>query len=109
VTALVRSGAAPWRRPDGESHAPAPDASARLVAAVDTRPARGPGGVAPAAVRPGARAYGVATYLATDALRARPRDEAVELSVRHTADGGRVTVARRTAGARTVAIEAQVA
>jgi hypothetical protein len=29
--------------------------------------------------------------------------------MRRTADGGRVTVARRTAGDRTVAIEAQIA
>ncbi len=81
--------------------------AARLAAAVDLRPA-GPAASGPA---PGSHrgSYAAAAYLAAGALRARPTAEAVEVAVRHLADGGRVTVARRTAGARTVAIEAQIA
>jgi hypothetical protein len=82
------------------------DAPARLAAAVGARPAGRGDAAAPASATP---PYGVAAYLAADALRARPRGEAVEVSVRQTADGGRLTVARRTDGARTVAIEAQIA
>jgi hypothetical protein len=92
---------------------PAADATTRLAAALGARPAGPPpAGPPPAGPPPAGRhpaAYGAAAYRAADALRARPRDEAVELSVRHTADGGRLTVARRTADARTVAIEAQIA
>jgi hypothetical protein len=87
---------------------PPPHAAARLAAAVGGRAAWAPTPAAGTAAY-GPAAYGAAAYLAADALRARPADEAVEVSVRHTPDGGRLTVARRTAGARTVAIEAQIA
>jgi hypothetical protein len=52
----------------------------------------------------------VAAYAAasTALLPRAPADERVEVSVRHLAGGGRVAVARRTAGERTVGIEARV-
>ena len=104
------SGAGRAVGPAARATPTADDLAPRLSAAVGTRPALARG----TAVAPGAAAgmivpYGVAAYLAADALRARPHDEAVEVSVRHTGDGGRLTVARRTAGAQTVAIEAQIA
>jgi hypothetical protein len=100
-----RTGAGQGRGSTAAAGAPVPPphAAARLAAAVGGRAAWAP---TPAA---GVTAYGAAAYLAADALRARPADEAVEVSVRHTSDGGRLTVARRTAGTRTVAIEAQIA
>jgi hypothetical protein len=101
----------PGGRPRAARTVPPPDpaatdAPARLAAAVGARPAGRGDQAAPTAGTP---PYGVAAYLAADALRARPRGEAVEVSVRQTADGGRLTVARRTDGGRTVAIEAQIA
>ncbi len=104
-TAHPRGGRGDARRVGPAAGAPVapPHAAARLAAAVGGRAAWAP---TPAA---GVTAYGAAAYLAADALRARPADEAVEVSVRHTSDGGRLTVARRTAGTRTVAIEAQIA
>jgi hypothetical protein len=122
AAALARGGGGAGRGRFAATTA-ADDPGASLAAAVDARAmevrpaaARGLGaalGAAVGAPRPDAasyaRSYGVAAYLAADALRARPRDEAVEVSVRRTADGGRLTVARRTAGDTTVAIEAQIA
>jgi hypothetical protein len=126
AAALARGGGGAGRGRFAATTA-ADDPGASLAAAVDARAmevrpaaARGLGAALGAAVgaergapRPDAasyaRSYGVAAYLAADALRARPRDEAVEVSVRRTADGGRLTVARRTAGDTTVAIEAQIA
>lgn len=59
---------------------------------------------------PAAPRYGVAAYLAAGGLVAdRARGEALlELSTRVLADGGRVSVARRFDGGRTVGIEAVV-
>jgi hypothetical protein len=117
VAARVRAGTAgtrgmatpprPWDRARMGEGRQGDETAPRLASAVDVRPL--PSRTPMAAPRPGSTAYGVAAYLAADALRARPRDEAVEVSVRRTADGGRVTVARRTAGDQTVAIEAQIA
>lgn len=56
----------------------------------------------------GRRTYAESAYAAAGAARAAAGD-AVEVSVRVTAGGGRLSVARRTAGGETVGIEARVA
>ena len=64
--------------------------------------------------RPAGVPYGVAAYLSAGPLvadrlgAAAGRDVRLELSARETADGGRVSVARRLADGRTVGIEAVV-
>jgi hypothetical protein len=114
VAPITAPAAASYRGAPGRGAAPgvgAPaarartDVACRLAVLAETRPVAAPAG---GAAGHGA-SYGGAVYRAVDALRAPAGGEAVEVSVRQAPDGGRLTVARRTAGARTVAIEAQVA
>ena len=109
--AAAPSRGAPGRGAAPGSGAPAPrartDVACRLAVLAETRPVAMPAGRGGAAGH--GASYGGAVYRAADALRAPAGGEAVEVSVRQAPDGGRLTVARRTAGARTVAIEAQVA
>jgi len=101
-TPVVRVGpvAARWTRagaPDLSERQVPERGAARLAAAVGGRAllARAPLARATDAPPPhdaaarGAGSYGAAAYAAADALRARPRDETIEVSVRPLADGGR--------------------